>query len=70
MLKYFLALTIFISASAAGQHKVIADKIVGIVGDKVILHSDIQNAVSDLQRQNTQLPPDVECYIMEQWNSS
>jgi peptidyl-prolyl cis-trans isomerase SurA len=66
MLKYFLALTIFISASAAAQHKVIADKIVGIVGDKVILHSDIQNAVSDLQRQNTQLPPDVECYIMEQ----
>jgi len=66
MLKYFLSLTIFISISAAAQHKVVADKIVGIVGDKVILHSDIQNAVSDLQRQGTQLPPDVDCYIMEQ----
>lgn len=43
-----------------------ADKIIGIVGDKVILHSDIQNAVIDLQRQGTQLPPDVECHIMEQ----
>jgi peptidyl-prolyl cis-trans isomerase SurA len=66
MLKYFLSLTIFVSISAAAQHKVVADKIVGIVGDKVILHSDIQNAVSDLQRQGTQLPPDVDCYIMEQ----
>ena len=66
MLKYFFILTTLISASASAQHKVIADKIVGIVGDKVILHSDIQNAVSDLQRQGTQVPPDVDCYIMEQ----
>lgn len=55
-----------IGAAAQTQHKVVADKIIGIVGDKVILHSDIQNAVIDLQRQGTQLPPDVECHIMEQ----
>jgi len=55
-----------LSVTAAAQQKVVADKIVGIVGDKVILQSDITNAVSDLQRQGTQLPPDVECYIMEQ----
>ena len=66
MFRYLFIISLFISANAAAQHKVIADKIVGIVGDKVILHSDIQNAVSDLHRQNTQLPPDVECYIMEQ----
>ena len=66
MFRYLFIISLFISANAAAQHKVIADKIVGIVGDKVILHSDIQNAVSDLHRQNTQLPADVECYIMEQ----
>ena len=66
MFRYLLGLFIFISASAGAQHKVVADKIVGIVGDKVILHSDIQNAVTDLQRQGTQVPADVECYIMEQ----
>jgi peptidyl-prolyl cis-trans isomerase SurA len=68
MLKNILSactLTI-LSATAFAQHKVVADKIVGIVGDKVILQSDISNAVSDLQRQGTQLPPDVDCYIMEQ----
>jgi len=66
MFRYLIIFSLFISASAAAQHKVIADKIVGIVGDKVILHSDIQNAVTDLQRQGTQVPADVECYIMEQ----
>jgi peptidyl-prolyl cis-trans isomerase SurA len=62
-----LAFALFASVSAFAQHKVVADKIVGIVGDKVILQSDITNAIADLQRQNTQqIPPDVECWIMEQ----
>src|SRR5215211_7352964 len=66
MFRYVIILSLFVSATATAQHKVVADKIVGIVGDKVILHSDIQNAITDLQRQQTQVPPDVECYIMEQ----
>lgn len=66
MLKNLLIAFLFVASSASAQHKVVADKIVGIVGDKVILHSDIQNAVLDLQRQGTQVPPDIECYIMEQ----
>jgi peptidyl-prolyl cis-trans isomerase SurA len=62
-----LAFGLLVSASAFAQHKVVADKIIGIVGDKVILQSDISNAVADLQRQNAQqVPPNVECYIMEQ----
>jgi len=48
------------------QHKVVADKIIGIVGDKIILKSDITNAMIDMQRQGGQLPPNAECYIMEQ----
>lgn len=68
MLKIFVfqIALLFISLAAFSQHKVVADKIIGIVGDKVILQSDINNAVSDLQRQGTNLPPDVDCYIMEQ----
>lgn len=64
----FLLLIAFVTTTvkAQSQHKVVADKIVGIVGDKVILHSDITNAISDLQRQGQQLPPDADCYIMEQ----
>ena len=48
--------------------KVVADKIVAIVGDKTILKSDIQNALLDYQRQaqGQELPPNAECFLMEQ----
>lgn len=62
----FFSLFVLAISASAQQHKVVADKIVGIVGDKVILQSDISNAIMDLQRQGTQLPPDANCYIMEQ----
>ena len=59
-------LSLVVLSATYAQHKVVADKIVGIVGDKVILQSDISNAMSDMQRQGAQLPPDAECYLMEQ----
>jgi len=56
-----------IAVSAQGK-KVVADKIVGQVGDRIILRSDIQNAMADMKRQaqgqeNVILP--TECQIME-----
>jgi len=54
-------------AQGQGQpHKVVADKIVGIVGDKIILKSDVSNEVLDRQRRGEQLPENAECLIMEQ----
>lgn len=54
------------SLCGMAQHKVVADKIVGIVGDKIILRSDIINGMNDAQRQGMQLPPDADCYMLEQ----
>eukprot|EP01136_Pigoraptor_vietnamica_P042095 Opistho-1_new@15836 len=56
-----------IAVSAQGK-KVVADKIVGQVGDRIILRSDIQNAMADMKRQaqgqeNVILP--TECQLME-----
>lgn len=67
-MKKFLiaAIAVFCFAAAHAQHKVVADKIVGIVGDKIILQSDITNAVADIRRQGGQLPPNAECFMMEQ----
>lgn len=44
----FLTITVFAHAQVK---KVIADKIVGAVGDKYILKSDIDNAIADYKRQ-------------------
>ncbi len=56
-----------ISASAQTK-KVVADKIVGQVGDKIILRSDVLNAISDFKRQaqgqeHVILP--TECQVLE-----
>jgi peptidyl-prolyl cis-trans isomerase SurA len=51
------------------QQKVVADKIIAIVGDKPILRSEITNAIADERRRNTpNLPPDAElkCIILQQ----
>lgn len=47
-------------------HKIVADKIVGVVGDKIILQSDIRNAILDAQRQGQQVPENADCMIMSQ----
>jgi peptidyl-prolyl cis-trans isomerase SurA len=59
---------LFTTNVAAQSKKVIADKIVGQVGDKIILRSDIENSIADLKRQaqgqeNVVIP--TACQILE-----
>jgi peptidyl-prolyl cis-trans isomerase SurA len=52
---------------AQGQAvKVVADKIVAVVGDRIILHSDIKNSIEDARRQGSTVPEGAECVLMEQ----
>lgn len=64
ILLFLIAFSVGISAKAQLK-KVVADKIVAKVGDKIILHSDIINAVSDMKRQGGALPPNPECALVE-----
>ena len=65
-----LVLLVLCTMAAAGAFaqpkKIVADKIVGIVGDKIILHSDIENAILDIQRQGGTVPEGANCSILEQ----
>lgn len=54
---------------AQGQpKKTVADKIIAVVGDRIILYSDIKNSIADIARQNgsNAIPADAECMITEQ----
>ncbi len=51
---------------AQAPRKVTADKIVGIVGDKIILKSDVYNDILDRQRRGEAVPENADCAIMEQ----
>lgn len=61
------ALLLAVTASAQGQSKkVVADKIIGIVGDRIILLSEIKNSLADIARQGGTIPENGECLMMEQ----
>jgi peptidyl-prolyl cis-trans isomerase SurA len=69
-MKYILTLITGLScvaiSNAQSPHRVEADKIVGIVGDKIILKSDVRNGVLDRRRRGELLPENPDCHIMEQ----
>lgn len=56
----------FASTANAQPKKAIADKIVAIVGDRIILYSDIKNSILDIQRQGGNIPDSAECLLMQQ----
>jgi peptidyl-prolyl cis-trans isomerase SurA len=64
---FFVCLSLFIcSISYAQPKKVVADKIIGVVGDRIILKSDIDNQIADAKRQDVELPPDAHCFLIQQ----
>lgn len=59
----------FIAAACtlfAQTKKVLADQIIATVGDKIILKSEIDNSISDMQRQNIDIPANGKCLLLEQ----
>ena len=48
------AFSLLVASASLAQQKVVADKIVGIVGDKIVLKSEIFVANEDIKRQGGQ----------------
>ncbi len=63
---FAVLLTMIMVNLAIGQRPVVADKIIGIVGDKIILKSDVTNAIADAKRQGQDVPDDANCIVMQQ----
>ncbi|HEU4609509.1 MAG TPA: peptidylprolyl isomerase [Chitinophagaceae bacterium] len=67
MKRFFCILLLVVPALGGwAQHKVVADKIVGIVGNKIILKSDVYNEIQDRQRRGEPVPENADCAIMQQ----
>ncbi len=67
-MKNIFAICLLFSAFAvnAQPQRVIADKVIAVVGDRVVLLSDIKNAIMDAARNGAAVPENAECMIMEQ----
>src|SRR6185437_2159897 len=68
MKKSLFILCFFLSTATlfAQTKKVVADKIIATVGDKIILKSDIDNSIHDMQRQGLDVPANADCLLLQQ----
>lgn len=61
-----LLLLSFTTIAQTQAQKVTIDKIAAIVGDRIILQSDITNSIADIARQGGAVPENAQCLLMEQ----
>jgi len=52
-------------ACFAQPNKVSADKIIGVVGNKIVLKSDVEDRLSDMQRQGAEVPANGKCLVLQ-----
>lgn len=60
------SLALFTATSLAQQKKVVVDKIIAVVGSKIILKSDVDNSILDMQRQGVEVPANARCLTLDQ----
>lgn len=61
-----LLITATATAAISQPKKLLADKIAAVVGDKIVLKSDIDNSILDMQRQGMEVPANATCLTLEQ----
>ncbi|MEO6550782.1 MAG: peptidylprolyl isomerase [Ferruginibacter sp.] len=61
-----LANCLLVIAAFAQPKKMVADKIIAVVGDKIVLKSDIENSIQDMERQGMEVPSNARCLTLEQ----
>jgi peptidyl-prolyl cis-trans isomerase SurA len=67
--KILTAISLFITNFVMAQGtptKAVADKIVAVVGDRIILQSEITNSIKDAERQGGTVPEGAFCILMDQ----
>jgi len=66
LILWLFANTILVVGVFAQPKKMVADKIIAVVGDKIVLKSDIDNSVADMERQGMEVPSNARCLTLEQ----
>ena len=67
MKKIFLLSTfsIILSVAFAQPSKLMVDKVIAVVGNKLVLKSDIEDRIMDMQRQGVEIPDNAKCYLLQ-----
>ncbi|MBL7727100.1 MAG: peptidylprolyl isomerase [Dinghuibacter sp.] len=70
MKKIIPIITLLMFTVSATAQKVVADKVIAVIGDKVILLSDVKNRLDDMKRNGMEIPENAQCFLMETLLSS
>ena len=62
---FLLVFTLTFANAILAQKGIVVDKVIGVIGDKVILQSDIKNRIDDMKRSGTELPSNIQCLMLE-----
>jgi peptidyl-prolyl cis-trans isomerase SurA len=62
---FFGLMLLAVNAVSAQSARVLADKIIAIVGDKIVLRSDLVNYIEDMKRGGSEVPENADCFILE-----
>ncbi len=52
-------------ASFAQPNKLTVEKVIGVIGNKLILRSDVDDRILDMQRQGVEVPENGKCFILQ-----
>ena len=63
---FFYTILLFATSNAVAQTPGNLEKIIAIVGDRIVLSSDIETAYQDAKKQTPDLPESTKCEILEQ----
>jgi peptidyl-prolyl cis-trans isomerase SurA len=64
-MKAIFTFLICLAAAGVQGQKVVADRVIAVIGDKIILESDIKNRIDDMKRNGVEVPPNAHCYMLE-----
>jgi peptidyl-prolyl cis-trans isomerase SurA len=62
---FFGLMLLAVNTVSAQSARVLADKIIAIVGDKIVLRSDLVNYIEDMKRGGNEVPENADCFILE-----
>ena len=65
MKKLILAI-LLLSIGQMSQGQILIDKVVAVVGNQIVLKSDVEIQVGQLRAQSAKLPPNVRCKVLDQ----
>ncbi len=54
-------------AALAQPNKVTADKIIAVIGNKIVLKSDVEDRMADMQRQGAEIPENGKCFVLQEF---